>query len=232
MSNTEQMSRQDTFEMLKEYPEAAVVKALEELGCDPNAKFFPTSIVEDVLGMIDGLDLAHQKVLAGTSEVPGNAEATQQEAIIVREMTSLAGEILDARNCSMDSKVLVAVAQAMVAGGRHKAEVLLRIQEKAFVDTLQQGNRQMETSLMRTIANEQKATEQLFSDENIQKIVSRGTVRHDNGGFDVDSFLGEVRSTVQGQKQSQSQRSANAQALANSQQEFDVDSFLDEVWGS
>lgn len=218
--------------MSKLDPKATLVAALEALGFNSDDSEFPTDIIEQVEGVIETVDVAHQKVLAGTPESPRTSEAPQQEAIIVREMTSLAGEILDARNCSMDSKVLVAVAQAMVAGGRHKAEVLLRIQEKAFVETFSEGQRQMETSLMRTITDEQRATEQLFSNENIQKIVGRGTTRHDNGGFDVDSFLGEVRSTVQGQKQSQVQRSTNAQALVNSQQEFDVDSFLDEVWGS
>lgn len=226
------MSALDTFEMLKQYPREAVEKALEVLGADPKADSFPTTIVEDVLGMIDGIDLAQQKVLAGKSEETQAAqEAPESQAIVVGEITSVAGDILHARNVTIDNKVLAVVAQAMVTGGRHEAEKLLKLREQSFVETFAQGNRQFETNVMQVVLKQQKDTEKMFSDENLQQMVNRGTVKHDNNGFDVNSFLSEFRAITQTQNAQEVERATNVQVLTETTEEFDVNAFLDEAWG-
>ncbi len=227
------MTNQETLQYLSQYPEADVETALEQLGYNINDAEFPESIVEDVENILDSLGKAvaqHKQLRGSTEQAPEEQETPQSESLVIQETTAIAAEILDVRNVQVDQKVLFAIAQSIITQTKTQAAAINRLRRDTLVAELREGQRKLADDLLQVMETGQKSTENLFSDDNLRKMVDQAVPAY-QPKFNVDEFINEVKVAANNVVQEGNERARVGAEARNTQVDFDLDSFLNEVWG-
>jgi hypothetical protein len=227
------MTNTETLEFLKAHPLPLIETALNQLGYNLNDENFPESIVEDVEALLETMPLAvaeqKQRQLASGTSIEDQTEDPQNESLVVQETAKIAAEILDVRNISISSQALLAVAQSVVVQTKRQAAAINDLRRRTLVAELDKGQRELTDDWLQATQAGQKSTNQLFSSDNIKKMVDKAVPSYESR-FNVDEFIAEVKSNAAEVNAEGNERVRVTASAHASPPQFDVDSFLEEVW--
>jgi phosphopantetheine adenylyltransferase len=227
------MTNTETRQFLSQFSEEQLEIAFTKLGYTLDSPEFPESIVEDVEAILSSIDeaVAQQKQLQGTQgAATEQAEAPKSESLVVQETVAIAAEILDVRNISVDQTVLFAVAQSIVRQTKAQATAINDLRRKTFVAELRKGQQELADDLLNAVKAGQDSTAGLFSEENIQKMVDQAVPAYESR-INVDEFIAEIALETKGSAATEKERIRVGNEARANKVEFDLDGFLNEIYG-
>jgi hypothetical protein len=226
------MTNTETRQFLSQFSEEQLEIAFTKLGYTLDSPEFPESIVEDVEAILSSIDeaVAQQKQLQGTQgSATEQAEAPKSESLVVQETVAIAAEILDVRNISVDQKVLFAVAQSVVTQTKAQAAAINQLRRQTLVAELRKGQQELTDDWLQATQSGAEATSELFSSENLQKMVDRAVPEY-QPRFNVDEFIAEVKVAAADLVNEGNEEVRVGVEARNTKVDFDLDAFLNEVW--
>jgi hypothetical protein len=203
------MTNTETRQFLSQFSEEQLEIAFTKLGYTLDSPEFPESIVEDVEAILSSIDeaVAQQKQLQGTQgAATEQAEAPKSESLVVQETVAIAAEILDVRNISVDQTVLFAVAQSIVRQTKAQATAINDLRRKTFVAELRKGQQELADDLLNAVKAGQDSTA-------------------------VDEFIAEIALETKGSAATEKERIRVGNEARANKVEFDLDGFLNEIYG-
>lgn len=226
------MTKAETMEFLSKYPADRVEVALGQLGYSMTDSDFPEDIVEKVEAILDAMGEAvdkHKQLQAAPTAPSVQTSEPKSDAIVIQETATIAAEILDVRNISVDPKVLFAVAQSVITQAKLEAAAINQLRRETFVAELRKGQQQMSDEMIEAMQQSQQQSSELFTGSNLRKMVDKAVPAHEPK-FNVDEFISEVKVTAAKVTNQGKEQVRVSVAARSEKQVFDVDSFLDEVW--
>ncbi len=224
------ITNKEALEYLNEYPRSDVESALTHLGRSIDDQEFPESIVEDVQSILDSIGeaIVKQKQLQAT-QAPEKTEEPESEAIVVQETAAIAAELLDVRNVQIDPKSLFAVAQSVIIQTKSQAAAINQLRRETLVAELRRGQQELTDDLLQVMQTGQKSTDDLFQQENLQKMVEKAVPAY-TPKFNVDNFIAEVKLQATEITSEGNERVRVGTESRSTQIDFDLDGFLGEIW--
>ena len=225
-------TKQETYDLLSDYPANTIPMVLSQLGYNENTEEYPPDIVENAEAVYKAMNIASEtrKQLAGSTPKNESLTPTEVTDLEIRQTADIAQVLLEAEGIPVDPREFLKLARMHVVQAANLANRISDAADEVFCKTLTQRNEERIQRTAEVIKGGIDRDNQILDSTNIAKLVN--TVVPNKEALDLNELLAEVNATSRQYREGKQQKATTEKAAKEKVvASFDFDALLVEMNG-